>query len=152
MVVLISAGKEIGETPEIHTIGTYAEIIDWETLDNGLLGITANGMKTVRITRTTAKDDGLLLGDVEYIDTAPDTGCALTEKYQDLVNTLQQLSQHPFIKQQYSNIDFSSSAEVSYRLSELLPVSNMIKQELLETFDINQKLDKLQAIISKLST
>ena len=40
VVILISVGKEVGDTPETYSIGTYVEIVDWEMLENGLLGVT----------------------------------------------------------------------------------------------------------------
>lgn len=152
VVVLIRAGKEVGDIPEIYGLGTYVEIIDWETLDNSLLGITTKGVRPARIIQTTANPDGLLTGDIDYIDAPDNNDIILADKYQDLVETLQQLCQHPFIKQIYSNVNYSSCVEISYRLSELLPVSNSIKQELLETLNVYQRLDKLQSIINKLST
>ena len=43
-VVLIATGSEVarsGEKLDVHRVGTYCEIVDWNQLPNGLLGITA---------------------------------------------------------------------------------------------------------------
>jgi len=151
VVVLISSGKEVNDVPEIHRIGTYVKIIDWESLDNGLLGITIQGVRRVQLQSTTAKDDGLLVGKIIELGNCDEQAAALNNKHDDLVKTLQQLSKHPFVAQRYSNIDFSSANTVCNRLSELLPIPNLAKQELLETLDIEHQIEKLQAIIGELA-
>jgi len=151
VVVLISSGKEVNDAPEIHRIGTYVKIIDWESLDNGLLGITIQGVRRVQLQSTSAKDDGLLVGRVIELGSCDEQSVVLNNKYDDLIKTLQQLSKHPFVAQRYSSIDFSSAHTVCNRLSEFLPISNLVKQELLETLDIEFQIEKLQAIIDGLA-
>ncbi len=151
VVVLISSGKEVNDVPEIHRIGTYVKIIDWESLDNGLLGITIQGVRRVQLHSTTAKDDGLLAGVVSELVSNDEQAVVLNNKHDDLVKTLQQLSKHPFVAQRYSDIDFSCATTVCNRLSELLPIPNLVKQELLETLDIEHQIEKLQTIIGGLA-
>lgn len=151
VVVLISSGKEVNDVPEIHRIGTYVKIIDWESLDNGLLGITIQGTRRVQLQSTTAKDDGLLVGEIIELGSCDEQTVVLNNKHEDLMKTLKQLSEHPFVSQRYSNIDFSSANTVCNRLSELLPIPNLVKQELLETLDIEHQIEKLQAIIGELA-
>ena len=152
VVVLISKGKEVGESAEIYQIGTYAEITDWESLDNGLLGIKAQGIQTVRILDTTARDDGLLAGHtLDHGD--PDIIKArIGDQHINLINTLQEFSRHPFVSQRYPAIDYTSAYDVGYRLCELLPVSNTVRQELLEIRDIDLLLARLETIIDKLGS
>ncbi len=151
VVVLISSGKEVNDVPEIHRIGTYVKIIDWESLENGLLGITIQGVRRVLLQSTTAKDDGLLVGRVSEVGSYDEQAVVLNNKHDDLVKTLQQLSKHPFVAQRYSDIDFSCASTVCNRLSELLPIPNLVKQELLEMLDIEHQIEKLQTIINKLA-
>jgi len=45
-VILLKEGEEVmkpGRSQQLYAIGTYARIIDWDQLENGLLGITVEG-------------------------------------------------------------------------------------------------------------
>ena len=51
-IVLINSGTEVAKTGQkldIHRTGTYCEVVDWNQLPNGLLGITAEGRSTFRV-------------------------------------------------------------------------------------------------------
>jgi hypothetical protein len=151
VVVLINSGKEVDDAPKIYRTGTYANIIDWQSLDNGLLGITIQGELRVQLHTATTKDDGLLVGQINEIDNYGENTTTLNDEHSELVKTLQELSKHPFVAQRYSDIDYSSANTVCNRLSELLPIPNILKQELLETLDINHHIEKLQTIIRQLA-
>ena len=57
----------------------------------------------------------------------------LLDEYTDLVDTLKQLEQHPFVAPQGIELDYSNVVDVCNKLSYLLPVSSQAKQSLLET-------------------
>lgn len=151
VVVLISSGNEVNDAPELHRIGTYVNIIDWESLTNGLLGITIQGIRRVQLQTTTAKDDGLLVGQISELGNCDDHATILGDEHDDLIKTLRQLSKHPFVAQRYPDIDYSSASTVCNLLSELLPIPNIVKQELLETLNIDHHIEKLHAIIGELA-
>jgi Lon protease-like protein len=152
VIVLISSGKEVGDLPDIYSTGTYVEITDWEALDSTLLGITVTGIKRVKIRSTTADKNGLMAAKTEDFTTPLEESLTLESEntFNNLVDTLRQLAEHPFVAQNYPSIDYSSPYDVCYRLSELLPISNTIKQDLLETENINSYIEKLAAIINSL--
>lgn len=152
VVILINSGKEVNDVPEIYRIGTYTNIIDWQSLDNGLLGITIQGIHRVQHHGVTAQRDGLLVGQTKQLENCDDKTITLNSEHGELVKTLQELSKHPFVAQRYLNIDYSSASSVCNRLSELLPIPNRLKQELLETLDINHHIKKLQTIIRQLAS
>ena len=66
--VLISEGKEVNDTPSVFSTGCYVEITDWETLANGLLGITIEARYRVRLSQPNVKDSGLLVAETEAMD------------------------------------------------------------------------------------
>lgn len=152
IVALINKGKEVNDRPEIYQVGTYAEIIDWESLDNGLLGIKVRGSHTVRILDTSANDNGLIAGHTIDLDQLDNNATLAEDAHQDLVDTLKEFSKHPFVSQRYPDINYSSAVDVCYRLGEFLPVSNITRQELLETGDIKLLLARLQTILDKLGS
>ena len=149
-VVLINDGNEVNDTPTIHRIGTHVEIIDFETLDNGLLGITIKSNHKILILKTTAQHDGLLIGKTETIIDGDDSTPEHLERYQHLSEILKTLIEHPLLKSQYSDINYQSPSEISYRLSEFLPTPNINKQELLEISRVEDRLIKIEALIEQL--
>ena len=50
-----------------HKIATYVEIVDFNKLDNGLLGITVQGKHKIRIEDVWKQEDDLLLGKIERL-------------------------------------------------------------------------------------
>lgn len=149
-VVLISTGSEVGDQPEIYKTGVYVHIVDWETLDDGLLGITIEARYRVHVTNPGVQDDGLLTGSIQGLadrdDETPDAVTLLN----DLVDTLVALENHPYIEQQNISIDYDNASEVCYRLAQLLPVDTLIKQTLLEINETAFRATRLRELIKKL--
>ena len=150
VVILISAGKEVGDTPETYSIGTYVDIIDWETLENGLFGITIEARQRVRVTNPCAQDDGLMTGEIEILPVVDDADNNPTGPIDDLVETLQLLEQHPYIEKQAMVVDYTSAQDVCHKLSQLLPVDPLVKQSLLEVDILQEKIDRLRDLINRL--
>lgn len=150
VVILISSGKEVGDAPETYSVGTYVEIIDWETLDNGLFGITIKAKNRVRVSNPSVQDDGLMTGQIETLMSvdSPDSADAL--QIADLVDILKQLEQHPYIEQQPMKTDYTSTHDVCYKLSQLLPLDPLVKQSLLEIDSSAEKIDRLRDLINRL--
>ena len=144
-VCLLSSGSEVGGSAEPHRIGTLANIVDWNQLPDGFLGIVVEGGDRFTIQTTQTQPDLLLTGDV--VAFPPDPIEPVPEEYQHLVELLQDL-----IKQAgtfYATItqDFEDSGWVSYRLSELLPIDVEEKQRLLETSSPFERMRRLSALV-----
>jgi hypothetical protein len=152
VTVLISEGKEVSDTPQIVSTGCYVDIIDWDALSNGLLGISIQAKHRVRLTNSSVRDDGLLLAEANPVKSILDNNLPLPDAIKPLLETLKQLLNHPFAVQYKDSIDFNNAADVCFRLSELLPISNKHKQLLLETENIEQMLDQLVLHINSLQT
>ncbi len=152
VVVLISEGKEVGATPQIYRTGCYVEIIDWESLDNGLLGITILAKYRAQLSNSSVRDDGLLLAEVSPLNSTLDDNAILPDVFKPLSDTLEQLLHHPFADRYRGKVDFDNTADICYRLGELLPISNKEKQLLLETESTEQMLDQLALHINALQT
>ena len=152
VVVLISEGKEVGTTPLIYCTGCYVEIIDWEPLENGLLGISVLAKYRARLSNSSVRDDGLLLAEASPLDSTLDNNPVLPDAFKPLSDTLKQLLNHPFAERYKDKVDFNNTADICYRLGELLPISNKEKQLLLETETTEQMLDQLALHINALQT
>jgi len=150
VIILISAGKEVGDTPETYSIGTYVEIVDWEMLENGLFGITIEAKYRVRVTNPCAQDDGLMTGEIEPLRISDEADNYSNIQIADLVDTLKQLEQHPYIEKQAMEVDYTSTQDVCHKLSQLLPVDPLVKQSLLEIDNTAEKIDRLRNLIHRL--
>ncbi len=152
IIVLISEGKEVGATPQIYRTGCYVEIIDWESLDGGLLGINVQARYRVQLSHSSVRDDGLLFAEATPVKSALDDNPAMPEVFKPLADTLKELLAHPFAERYKETVDFNNTTDVCYRLSELLPISNKQKQLLLESETSEQMLDQLALHINALQT
>ena len=150
ITVLISDGKEVGAAPQIYRTGCFVKITDWEALTNGLLGITIEAKYRVHLSNSSVRDDGLLLAEASAIQPTFNNKQTPANMLTPLSDTLQQLLNHPFSQQYKNKINLNNTAEVCYRLSELLPISNKQKQQLLETETSEQILDLLTLHINAL--
>lgn len=150
VTVLISEGKEVGATPQIYRTGCYVEIIDWQSLPGGLLGISVQAQHRVKLCDSSVRHDGLLLAEATRFESVLDKKPALPEAFESLSDTLKQLLNHPFAQQYKDLVNFNNAADICYRLGELLPISNKQKQLLLESETTEQILDQLILYISAL--
>jgi Lon protease-like protein len=127
-------------------IGTLARIIDWYTLEDGLLGLTAMGTSRFVLGEDRHTDKGLMMGEVEWLPEPPPTTVPVTFDVlsQVLGRFMERASDH------YPDFEpecLHEASWVGYRLSELLPLGGVEKQHLLELSD---PLDRLQGLLELL--
>ena len=132
-----------------HNIATYVEIVDFNKLDNGLLGITVQGKYKIRIEDVWKQEDELLLGKIEKIN-EEDDNLSNEPEYLDLWNMVKEIANHPEIKKLNLDLDLNSSISVCYILASVLPLRPQEKQTILEFENNRDKLDYLKALIKRL--
>lgn len=132
-----------------HNIATYVEIVDFNKLDNGLLGITVQGKYKIRIEDVWKQEDELLLGKIEKIN-EEDDNLSDEPEYLDLWNMVKEITNHPEIKKLNLDLDLNSSISVCYILASVLPLRPQEKQTILEFENNRDKLDYLKALIKRL--
>ena len=142
-VCLMRNSEETGHPNSHYLVGTSAEIFDFSTLEDGLLGITAQGRQKFNIQKTCSRDNGLLMGKVETL-TEPDR-IEVPPEYSVLsmvaARFMEQLGRnYPC----FQPGDLQDANWVGYRLAELLPLANSEKQMLLQ---ITDPLERLQVLI-----
>ena len=137
---------------EISKKGSYVEIIDFNNLPNGLLGITVKSINKVAIKDLTQLEDGLHVAQINpLIDPEVDDQALLAE-FPEITNILNQLIKHPRILEMPLDVDFNSADSVAYHLAGLIPISWSRKQSLLEAFDASQRLNILSKYIEEISS
>ncbi len=146
VTLLLRNGHETASDAPFYDVGTYVCIIDFQPLDNGLLGITAEGQWKVVVNRSWQAPDGLNLGEARSLPDEPED--ALPCRHAELVSVLRALLRHPAINQLELQVDFSSAREVGWRLTELLPLDGREKQRLLEYQDPLARLDRIASLLA----
>jgi len=101
-VCLLKQGEEVirpGTQQTIHRTGTYARIVDWNSLDNGLLGITVQGAAKFRILDCWEGDGSLLRASVSFSenDSVDVDALPLDDKFTALADLLQHLERHSLV-------------------------------------------------------
>jgi uncharacterized protein len=148
VVVLLKEGGEAGRTAAFYDIGTYVRIIDFQQLDNGLLGITVEGESKVSVVRSWQQEDGLNVGDVECL--IEEAEREVPERFSELPSVLKALFRHPVIRDLNMDIDYGDARDVGWRLTELLPLDKQEKQKLVELQDPLERLSRLQGLLEAL--
>jgi Lon protease-like protein len=143
-VCLIQQGKEVGEPALPVGVGCLARIAEWDMPQLGVLQVIARGESRFRILSHRVQADGLVRAAIERL---PEGGDApLPEAAARYVKLLERvIEQHPALLERPHRLD--SSAWVSARLAELLPLPLAAKQELLELGDGRARLEKLNALV-----
>lgn len=148
VVVLLRDGEETGPVARFYDIGTYVRIIDFQQLENGLLGITVEGETKVSVVRSWQQDDGLNVGDVECL--LEEAWSEVPERYIELPSVLQALFRHPVIRDLSMEVDYEDARDVGWRLTELLPLDKQEKQRLVELQNPLERLSRLQGLLEAL--
>ena len=148
-VITLSNDNVSGES--FMSQGTFVDIIDFNQLPNGLLGITVKGREKVSIKSIEQVESGLHYASIYPIAEPVVDDQAVLAKFPDLINVLSQLKEHPQVKLLPLEIDMLSAESVSYQLAGLIPISPMQKQTLLEAFDSKQRMNILAKLVNKIS-
>ena len=145
-VCLILEGEEAVAPVKTAEMGTHAQIVDWYTLEDGLLGVSAVGTVRFAAESTWQQDDGLFRARVRVLPEPPP--CPLPEAYSLLSEVLGRFMEK--VGHQYpswSEESLQDAVWVGYRLAELLPLGGIEKQHLLEQSD---PLERLQSLVDVL--
>ena len=150
-IVLSKQEKTYEESENLpyHNIATYVEIVDFDQLDNGLLGITVQGKQKIVIEDTWKQEDELIIGKIKKVR-ENDDDLSKDPVYVDLWNMVKEITNHPEIKKLNLELNLESSISVGYILASVLPLRPQEKQTILEFEDPRDKLDYLKEIIKRL--
>lgn len=152
-VVWLRKGSEISggsiDTPDVGDYGTYARIIDFDQLPNGLLGITIRGESRFDVGDVWRSDSGLVKAKVEM--GAPLQPVAMKDDWQSLVTVLHGLEGHPLVQRLGLNTDYDNAWDVAFTLVQLLPFEESVKYELLGMPTIEDLVTELDILLNQIS-
>ena len=119
---------------EISKKGSYVEIIDFNNLPNGLLGISVKSINKVVVNNLIQLKDGLHIAEINPLVDPEVDDQALLAEFPEITNILNQLVKHPRIVDMPIEVDFNSADSVAYHLAGLIPIPWTSKQNLLEAY------------------
>jgi len=141
-VCLILQGREAGEAAVPAAVGTLAQIVDFYTNPDGLLGICVSGGRRFHVERSRVRDNGLAHGEVTLWPDEPSV--TMPPEFLLLATILERLLEKaggPHGKAPRERFD--DAAWVGYRLAETLPFDNRERQHLLQLGDPLDRLGQL---------
>jgi Lon protease-like protein len=145
-ICLFEKNDVINES-ELSKIGTLVKIIDFDQLDDGLLGISVVGLKKFEIDHVRVEYDGLRYSKVSWLPswdvTTLDTDSEQLSHYLDRV-----YRQFPDIGDLYDQKFFDDASWVSQRWLEILPLTNQVFDDLTKQLDCLSTLDYLKATLA----
>lgn len=147
-VCLIREGEEAVSPVKTAQVGTHAQVVDWYTLEDGLLGVSTLGTSRFMTESVWQEDDGLFMTHIEVLPEPPP--CPVPEAFSVLSDVLARFleqvgAQYP----QSTPEDLQDAVWVGYRLAELLPLSGIEKQHMLELSDPIQRLQQLLDVMPR---
>ena len=146
-ICAIREGTESGAPAVPYSVGTLVRVTDWDMPQTGILHIGTQAEERFVIRSTRTEPGGLLVGTVETV-----SGEAATAVPQELELAVEILRH---IIDEYGDAHFPAPHEfgnavwVGYRLSEVLPLTLSIKQNLLEMNDSVTRLRILTEFLRK---
>lgn len=141
-ICLVMEADGPGRSAATAAIGTVATIADFNVLEDGLLGIVAQGTHRFRVRATHVRDNGLIMGDVDLFEQEPDW--AIPAEYGLLATILARYHEKAGGDHGHAEKSrYDDSAWVAYRLAEALPLEMHERQSLLQMAGPFERLDQL---------
>lgn len=141
----IRTGEEVGAPAEPEAIGTVARIVEWDMRDIGILQIRVRGENRFRLDSKTVTRSGLIIGELTLIPDDLHVDCPeLPPCAAFLRKVLTQTS-----SAHLAPVHFEDANWVSFRITELLPFNNTVKQKILELTDARMRLEVLRRFLSE---
>lgn len=153
-VVAIRSGDEVGTAAEPYGIGTLAHIVEWDMPEFGVLLLNTRGGERFRIVETRTLPSQLLEARTEALPAVAGTDgsgdslqlCAnvLRVVIDDLLQRARDSGGDNFISPFPEPHRLDDAGWVANRWSEMLPIAIDEKQQLLETGDEVQRLQRVE--------
>lgn len=131
---------------DLYMLGARVKIVDFYTLEDGMLGITVEATERFRIRELAEEQDGLLQAEVELLDNW--RSCALSPVEQILSDKLQEVfEEYPELAALHPEPRWQDAAWLTQRWLEVLPIKNDYIQMLMGEPSCHRALTFLLSMI-----
>ncbi len=150
-LIHLERGSEVASDapPALSEIGTLARIVNFDQLENGLLGITIEGGQRFRPLDAWRENNGLNVAEVDLLPELPAE--PMIESWEPMRTVLRGLEAHPHVQRIGLPIDFDDAWQVGFSLVQLLPLEESLKLDLLASDSIEALMRELDLILNALS-
>ncbi len=147
-VCMLHTQASAHDQPHIYPIATRVDIIDFDPLEDGLLGITVEGKQRLQLSHIQTEADGLYVADAKVLPNWPNL--ALNANQQGIAEQLQQVyHDYPDLAQLYPQPQFNDASWVAQRWLEIVPLNSELKQQLWRYDDPNPALRVIDELLQK---
>jgi Lon protease-like protein len=137
-VSLIREGPEVGGPAVPEPVGCLARIADCDMEELGILKVRAAGLERYRIVSTEVSRQGLVMGEIEPL--AAEAPAADAQGLAECAGFLRKAMAGIGTERFAEPFAFEDASWVGFRLAEILPFRNDVKQKLLELTDATLRL------------
>jgi Lon protease-like protein len=141
-VCLITDGSEVGDAANCYQVGTLAKIINWGQSTEGVLEIDVLGCQRFQVLESKVSEQQLISSSIQIIDESPMV--AIPDELSNLTAMLRNVLAKSQPDVSLDEEQFYDANWVSYRLTEALPMEEVIRQRLLE---IDDPIERLQRVL-----
>ena len=154
-VIMIEEGDQVlrdkeAQLPSVARSGTFCEIVDFDQTSSGTLGIVVEGRRKFVVCDQYENPDRLMMASVEFI--TEEEQSLIPDEDRHLAELLGNFVQHEAVKKLDLTINYEDARDVSWRLTELLPCSNPIKQKLFEMKNPLMRLKELEKLLLEMQS
>lgn len=144
-VCLIREGEEVGAPAVPESVGCLANIVECDVEELGILKAVVRGSERFRIVETETNRQGLVTGVVEPLhpEAAVREAAGLEECADFLSKAITGIGTQRFAEP----LRYEDATWVGFRLAEILPLRNDVKQKLLELTDATMRLAVLHRFL-----
>lgn len=143
-IALILSGEEVGVPAIPVSVGTLARITEWDMQDLGVLQVRVCGESRYRLSGHSVAKGGLLIGEMSLIADDLHVDCAELPPCAAFLRKVLAQSNSPHLAQ----ARFDDAGWVSFRITELLPFNNEVRQKMLELTDARMRLEILHRFLA----
>jgi ATP-dependent Lon protease len=137
-------------TEQIYTIGTLGRILQAQRQENGQIKVVVEGRERGQSIKVEQDDDGMFFAHVRKIQSIDESGYrtdGLLQKIHTLVEQFLRVSPDAYTDALHASLRGISAAQIADAMSSHLRIGVDEKQQLLETFSVQERLQKLCDIL-----
>jgi Lon protease-like protein len=144
-VCLIKEGQEVGAPALPEKVGCLARIAECDMEELGILKVKAEGLERFRIVSSEVTRQGLIVGEVERHE--PEAAGAGAPGFAECAEFLRKVIAGIGEERFAQPFRFDDATWVGFRLAEILPLRNDVKQKLLELTDASLRIGILDRFL-----
>ncbi len=137
---------------QIYTVGTLGRILQAQKQDNGQIKVVVEGRERGVAVRVEQDSDGMFYAHVRKVQSVDESGYrtdGLLQQISNLVEQFLRVSPDAYSDALHASLRGISAAQIADAMSSHLRIAVDEKQKLLETFSVQERLQKLIEVLEQ---